>query len=609
MGVVWRGHDRTTGAVYAIKVLRSEYAADPAAVGRFVRERTALVAFRHPNVVTVHDMIVEGDQLALVMDLVPGGDLAGLRKARGGRLAPAEAASLAAQIADGLAAAHAAGIVHRDLKPANALFNNGRVLLADFGIALLAGEPQFTTAGQVLGTATYLPPEVIGGQEPGPAGDVYALGITVYELLTGQPPFTGNTAAILHAQVTAVPPRDPGIPDALWAVISGCLAKDPAARPPATEMAAALHAFAAGQAAPVSQRAPASLAAPVSQAAPPGQPPEWPPGPQMWPDPLQAVRAMPGTGERPPLAAAPRITAPKRRKPSRNVLIGALSAAAIVVLAVVLITLDPFRSTAHQQIHLASAGRPATRSASAAATRAAQATRPASSRTPGARRTTGQQDSSPSPGGTQPHAKPSPSGKPSPSSKPSPARKPSPSSSPSATTVTDAGGLPVLYADEEQEAHTCTVIGSAYDGDAGVRGTVQGVVCVDILTSSDSGGYTAQGQLEVLCETPAGVDVECADAVAQGELVNAAGGVAAFTAAYQCGHSYGPCATGRNYIKTGISSYSGTSVASCWSNVGSATDAWALAVGGGSTRIELPGSDDWVSLSGNQSTARYYICP
>ena len=93
MGVVWRGHDRTTGTVYAIKILRPEYARDPMAVGRFVRERTALVALRHPNVVTVHDMIVEGEQLALVMDMVAGGDLDGLRRARGGRLAPAEAES------------------------------------------------------------------------------------------------------------------------------------------------------------------------------------------------------------------------------------------------------------------------------------------------------------------------------------------------------------------------------------------------------------------------------------------------------------------------------------------------------------------------------------
>ena len=338
MGVVWRGHDRTTGAVYAIKVLRSEYARDPAAVGRFVRERTALVAFRHPNVVTVHDMIVEGDQLALVMDLVPGGDLAGLRKARGGRLAPAEAASLAAQIADGLAAAHAAGIVHRDLKPANALFNNDQVLLADFGIALLAGEPQVTTAGQVLGTAAYLPPEVISGQEPGPAGDVYALGITLYELLAGQPPFTGNTAAILHAQVTAAPPRAPGIPDRAVGGHRRLPGQGPGR--------AAVGRPGGGRAARVRRRPrrPGGRA----QRRPSGRRPR-----SSGRDPLQAAaddrdhhcgtarcwraEATPGTAPRRPRAGrrAPRSTAPKRRQPSRRtVIIGAVSVAAVAVLAV-----------------------------------------------------------------------------------------------------------------------------------------------------------------------------------------------------------------------------------------------------------------------------------
>ena len=138
---------------------------------------------------------------------------------------------------------------------------------------------------------------MISGQEPGPAADVYALGVTVYELLAGQPPFIGNTAAILQSHVTAAPPRAPGIPDRLWEIIGACLAKDPAARPSATQAAAALHAFAA---------APGDAASALAS-------PEWPPGPQLWPDPLQAVRTTAiTTAERPPLAgeAAPSRAAP-----------------------------------------------------------------------------------------------------------------------------------------------------------------------------------------------------------------------------------------------------------------------------------------------------------
>jgi serine/threonine-protein kinase len=614
MGVVWRGHDRTTEAVYAIKVLQPEYAHDPAAVGRFVRERTALVAFRHPNVVTVHDMIVEGDQLALVMDLIPGGDVDGRRKARGGLLAAAEAASLAAQMADGLAAAHAAGIVHRDVKPANALLDGDRVLLADFGIALLAGHPRVTTEGHVLGTAAYLAPEVISGQQPGPACDVYALGVTVYELLAGQPPFTGNTAAILQSHMTAAPPRGPGIPDRLWEIIGACLAKDPAARPSAAQAAAALHAFAMAPGDPAP--APAS--------------PEWPAGPQLWPDPLQAVRTTAiTTAERPPLAGeAPRRAAPRRRARRwsaprlaadhrRTVVIGAVSAAVVALLAVGAIALHPFGSGGSpQQAELAGSGWQASQSASAAAARAH-----AGGSASGSKSASGQPGSSPTPGAsTSGKAKSSSSASSSPGSSgsASPGAAPSGSSSPSTSSagMADADGLPILYASSAQEAHKCVVIGSAYDGDSGVAATVQGVVCADVLTAATSGGYTARAQLELLCQTTAGADVQCADVIAEGELSNEPGGVVASTGAYQCGHTYGACATGRNYVLTGTYSYSGVSMSDCSSNTGAATDTWGLAVGGGDTKIELPGSDDWVSLSSsnaddgaNQSTGHNYVCP
>jgi len=241
MGVVWRGRDTATGARRAIKVLRPEYARDPGAVARFVRERTALVLFRHPNVVTLHDMVVEGDRLALVMDLVEGGDLGDHLRARGGALAAGEAAELTAQVGDALAAAHRAGIVHRDLKPANVLMDGGQVRLGDFGIARIAGEASITTAGIMVGTAAYLAPEIIKGHEPGPAADVYAAGITLHELLTGQPPFHGQVAAVMHDHLHTTPDRPAGIPGPLWELILACLSKDPAARPPAAALARALR--------------------------------------------------------------------------------------------------------------------------------------------------------------------------------------------------------------------------------------------------------------------------------------------------------------------------------------------------------------------------------
>ena len=178
----------------------------------------------------------------------------------------------------------------------------------------------------------------------------------------------------------------------------------------------------------------------------------------------------------------------------------------------------------------------------------------------------------------------------------------------------DADGLSILYASAGDQAHDCVIIGSAYD--AGVSATVQGIVCADILTATDSGGYSAQGQLELYCQTASGSDVQCADVVAVGELANASGGVTESTGDYQCGHSFGACATGRNYVKTGTYAYSGVSMSACTANAAASTDTWGLAVGAGDTKIELPGSDDWVSLTSanaddgsNQSTGHHYVCP
>lgn len=245
LGVVWRGRDAASGAQYAIKLLRAEYSHDPEMIARFVRERTALLRFRHPNVVLLHDMIVEGDRLALVMDYLAGGDLNAYRQRCGGTLPTAVATSLVGQACAALAAAHAAGIVHRDLKPANILLDadpaaGGSVRLTDFGIARLADETRLTTTGVVVGTIAYLAPEVLRGGTPTPGCDVYAAGVTLYELLGGQPPFTGRPVAVMYAHLEQPPPRPAGLRDDLWALISACLAKDPAERPGAADLAAML---------------------------------------------------------------------------------------------------------------------------------------------------------------------------------------------------------------------------------------------------------------------------------------------------------------------------------------------------------------------------------
>jgi Protein kinase domain/Ricin-type beta-trefoil lectin domain-like len=281
MGVVWRALDVSTDSWYAIKVLNPDYLRDPSAVARFIRERSAMVALRHPNIVSLHDMIVEGEQFALVMDLLPDGDLSRCRRDRGGTLAPREAAEMTAQICAGLAAVHAAGIVHRDLKPANVLLDQGNARLTDFGIARIVGDETITETGAVIGTASYMAPEVFRGEKPSAAGDVYAAGVTLYELLTGRPPFTGHIAAVMHDHLHTAPRRADSIPDPLWELIAACLGKEPATRPTAAELASALRdpgllpgpAEHGGSRAVGADAKPAAAAAPISLAADSGPAP------------------------------------------------------------------------------------------------------------------------------------------------------------------------------------------------------------------------------------------------------------------------------------------------------------------------------------------------
>ncbi|WP_328538454.1 serine/threonine-protein kinase [Streptomyces sp. NBC_00344] len=242
-GTVWLG-DGPEGAV-AIKLLREDLAADQELVGRFVRERTALLGLDHPHVVAVRDLVVDGNDLALVMDLVRGTDLR-TRLDRERRLSPEAAVAIVADIADGLAAAHSAGIVHRDVKPENILLDmqgplgpggSHPALLTDFGVAKLIDVPRRTRATRIIGTPDYLAPEIIEGLPPRASVDIYALATVLYELLAGFTPFGGgHPGAVLRRHVTETVVPLPGIPDELWQLLVQCLAKAPASRLRASEL-------------------------------------------------------------------------------------------------------------------------------------------------------------------------------------------------------------------------------------------------------------------------------------------------------------------------------------------------------------------------------------
>jgi len=242
-GTVWLG-EGPEGPV-AIKLLREDLASDQELVGRFVQERTALLGLDHPNVVSVRDLVVDGNDLALVMDLVRGTDLR-TRLDRERRLPPAAAVAIVADVADGLAAAHAAGVVHRDVKPENVLLDmqgplgpggSHPALLTDFGVAKLIDSPRRTRATKIIGTPDYLAPEIVEGLPPRAAVDIYALATVLYELLAGFTPFGGgHPGAVLRRHVTETVVPLPGIPDELWQLLVQCLAKAPASRLRASEL-------------------------------------------------------------------------------------------------------------------------------------------------------------------------------------------------------------------------------------------------------------------------------------------------------------------------------------------------------------------------------------
>ena len=186
-GTVWRAHSQGPIArVVALK--RLGVGGGPGELERLRREAALLTELDHPHIVRVLEVLRDGDGLALAMQFAPGGSLDDLLAERG-RLAPGQVVAVAAPVADALASAHRRGILHGDVKPANILFtSDGEPLLSDFGVARTLGG---RTSDQVSGTAEYVAPELLDGAHPDPRADVYSLGVVCYEVLAGQPPYTG----------------------------------------------------------------------------------------------------------------------------------------------------------------------------------------------------------------------------------------------------------------------------------------------------------------------------------------------------------------------------------------------------------------------------------
>jgi eukaryotic-like serine/threonine-protein kinase len=235
MASVVRARDADLGRMVAIKRLHRHIAAEPGAAERFKREALSAAALSHPGIVTVHDVGEDEGGPFIVMEFVDGETLTDLLK-RQGPLDPVMAAGIALQVARALDHAHGRGVIHRDVKPGNILIDgSGAAKLADFGIATgLAQQERFTEVGHVLGTIAYLAPERVAGETATPASDLYALGVVLYEMLTGRIPFDADTpGAMIAAQQEGrfePPGRIADVPPALEAIVLEALSTDPADR-------------------------------------------------------------------------------------------------------------------------------------------------------------------------------------------------------------------------------------------------------------------------------------------------------------------------------------------------------------------------------------------
>jgi tRNA A-37 threonylcarbamoyl transferase component Bud32 len=234
MGTVWRAKDETLGRTVAVKELRFPSNIDEdekrRLITRTLREAKAIARIRNNGAVTVYDVVHEDDRPWIVMELIEGKSLAEVIR-EDGLLQPKRAAEVGLAILDVLRAAHREGILHRDVKPSNVLIDeDGRVVLTDFGIAQVEGDPSITSTGMLVGAPSYISPERARGHKPGPAADLWSLGGLLYAAVEGVPPYDKGSAIATLTAVMTEPLEEPKNAGPLKNVIYGLLTKDPAKR-------------------------------------------------------------------------------------------------------------------------------------------------------------------------------------------------------------------------------------------------------------------------------------------------------------------------------------------------------------------------------------------
>lgn len=242
-GRVWRARHLDSGRDVAMKVLRDELADDAEVRERFLNEGVLLAEHPVPGAVAIHETVFDDHRVGLVMDLVVGPDLRQVILAAA-PVPPARACALMGQVAETLSRAHGMGLVHRDVKPENILVaatdsGAGEALLTDFGLARVLDETTTSrTRSHVFGTPHYVSPEALKGRRAGREADVYALGVMLFELVTGWRPFRStHPAGLIQQHLEVEPVRPTGMPDEVWDLVAQCLAKDAKVRPSAAQVA------------------------------------------------------------------------------------------------------------------------------------------------------------------------------------------------------------------------------------------------------------------------------------------------------------------------------------------------------------------------------------